>query len=72
MKLYKLWCEYDYGQDTLVSYNKSSLIRWFNSAFLSVEGEDWDREYFGAEENESPFEMMDRQGLVAFTDMELV
>ena len=73
MKVWGLWCEYDYGQDAMVFYNKKDLRDWFNKQVMEVEGDEWADYLFNRKENERlPWDLFDREGLAGYKEKQII
>ena len=51
-----LWCEYDYGQDSMIFNNEDEAEKWLWEQMVAIDGEEHLREYFGWEGPRSIFE----------------
>lgn len=70
MKVWGIWCEYDYGQEHVVFYNKKDLRDWFNHQVFSIEGDDWAKR-LDCHPERLPWDELNEQGLVGYKEMEI-
>jgi hypothetical protein len=69
--MFRLWCEYEYGQEDLIFTSEEKGIEWFNAAVIEVEGKYWKR-LVANETDDSPYDAFDCAGLVGFNEVTVI
>lgn len=73
--MYKLWCEYEYAQDSIVFTTEKAVQDWFNEIFFKVETDtngNFDYEYWGFDKNKTPYQNMSDQGLISLMKLDVI
>lgn len=71
VSVFRLWCEYDYGQDGVVFWNKKDARDWLNRQVFDIEGDNW-AETLCANPEMYPADHLDLEGLISFEKLALI
>ncbi|MAX04775.1 MAG: hypothetical protein CL883_05580 [Dehalococcoidia bacterium] len=68
--MFRLWIEWDFGQDNFVFSSQEKAKKWFNSN-KSIQ-EMYDRDFLFERGPDNPYDYYDEQGLVSIEELEVI